>query len=155
MSFSSPNREKIVQRVRAILLTNEQHMMFIKRVKVSAPPYWVAPGGGVEDGVESLYQTLARELMEELGATAQIASPAFVLRHEKAGKNLEEHFFICHLLKYDLSQRHGPEFADPSRGLYLPDIVPLTPQAIQALNIKTVELRDWLLDNLPRLKQMC
>lgn len=146
------DRENIVQRVRAILLTDRGHLLFIKRVKPTAPPYWVAPGGGVEDYDESLYQTLARELLEELGATADVIFPAFVLRHHKKGRNLEEFFFVCRLQTLNLSLRHGPEFSDPSRGLYLPDTVALEANAIRRLNIKTPELADWLLDNLDMLR---
>lgn len=155
MTPLATNRENIVRRVRAILLNERGTLLFIKRIKPTADPYWVAPGGGVEETDESLYQTLSRELMEELGATADVVSRAFVLEHEKAGKNLEEHFFICRLNSFDLSLRHGPEFQDPSRGLFLPDFVALEPQAINALNIKTEELRGWLLDNLETLRQYC
>ena len=47
---------------------------------------------------------MERELYEELGAIAGVMDTAFVLKHEKAGKQLEEHFFVCLLRHYDLSQ---------------------------------------------------
>ncbi|GAB4337930.1 MAG: hypothetical protein Kow00117_19700 [Phototrophicales bacterium] len=144
--------EKIIQRVRAIILTDDGKILFIKRVKQAAPPYWVAPGGGVESDDDDIYGTLRRELLEELGAQVDIIKEAFILRHQKAGKNLQEHFFICRLIDYDLNLRHGPEFDDPSRGEYLLDFVPLEEQAIASLNIKTKELRDWLLQNLDTLR---
>lgn len=145
-------QDEIVRRVRAILLTPNQTLMFIKRVKPDGrPPYWVAPGGGVEDVDATLMDTLHRELGEELGATIQVMSKAFVLEHSKAGKNLEEHFYICRLLEYDLTLRNGPEFSDPAKGEYIPFEVELTPEAINAINIKTLELQDWLLNNLNRL----
>lgn len=144
--------EEIIQRVRAILLTKDGKMLFIKRVKTTAPPYWVAPGGGVESQDDDIHSTLHRELLEELGARVEILREAFVLRHEKAGKNLQEHFFICRLIDYDLSLRSGPEFDDPSRGQYLLDFVPLEKDAIARLNIKTEELRDWLMRNLYTLR---
>jgi len=140
------------QRVRAILLTDDQTLMFIKRVKPDGrPPYWVAPGGGVEEQDKTLLDTLHRELFEELGATIQVLRKAFVLEHTKAGKNLEEHFYICRLLDYDLTLRSGPEFDDPARGEYIPFEVELTVDAINAIHIKTAELQDWLLNNLNRL----
>jgi 8-oxo-dGTP pyrophosphatase MutT (NUDIX family) len=154
MADSAPPQPKIIQRVRAILLAEQRCALFIKRVKPSGAPYWVAPGGGVEDHDESLYQTLHRELMEELGATAQVLSTAFVLRHHKAGKELEEHFFICKLTNLNLGLRNGPEFNRPERGLYLPDFIPLEAQAIQSINILTEELRDWLLSHLDDLQQL-
>lgn len=135
------------RRVRAILLTGRGTVMLIKRVKRDVQPYWVAPGGGVE-GDEDVIAALHRELMEELGAEADVLERAFVLRHSIAGKNLEEHFFICCLQDYDLELRSGPEFSDPTRGVYLPDEVPLTEDALETINIKTPELRDWMIRHL-------
>lgn len=142
-----------IKRVRAILLTGRGSVLFIKRIKPNKPqPYWVAPGGGVEDVDDNLQNTLQRELCEELGATVQVMRRAFMLVHRKGGKNLEEHFFVCRLLSYDLNKRHGPEFDDPSRGLYLPDEIALTEPALNSIYIKTPQLRDWLLRNLHDLR---
>jgi 8-oxo-dGTP pyrophosphatase MutT (NUDIX family) len=154
MAYLTGNTTFITQRVRAILLAEGRCVLFIKRLKPSGTPYWVAPGGGVEEYDTNLFQTLERELREELGATATVLNPAFVLRHQMGGKNLEEHFFICKLQNLDLSLRSGPEFSDPKRGLYLPDFIPLETDAIRSLNIKTEELRDWLLSHLDDLRGM-
>jgi len=146
----TPNR-----RVRAILLTGNDSVLFIKRVKPNSHfPYWVAPGGGVELEDHNLYETLERELSEELGATATILDKAFVLEHEKAGKQLEEHFFICRLQGYDLEKRNGPEFDDPSRGEYIPEEILLDDDALQLINIKTPEMRHWMVENLDYLRDL-
>lgn len=142
----------INQRVRAILLTQHGTLLFIKRVKPGGTPYWVAPGGGVEAYDHHLVDALYRELCEELGATVEVLQTGFVLEHEKAGKNLEEHFFICRLVDYDLGLRNGPEFDDPTRGEYLPVEVPLEVEALLALNMKTVELQTWLIAHLDHLR---
>jgi 8-oxo-dGTP pyrophosphatase MutT (NUDIX family) len=155
MFESTTEENPLIQRVRAILLTEKQEVLFIKRDKPDKPtPYWVAPGGGVEREDAGLLEALHRELDEELGATAEVLKHGFVLRHNIAEKNLEEHFFICRLLDYDLSLRNGPEFEDPNRGDYIPDAVALNSEAISALNLKTVELRDWLLNNLESLRNL-
>ncbi|MGB1287883.1 MAG: NUDIX domain-containing protein [Aggregatilineales bacterium] len=140
------------RRVRAILLTDDTELLFIKRVKPNKPPYRVAPGGGMEEEDASLLATLHRELDEELGAEVEVLEDAFILLHEKAGKQLEEHFYVCRLLSMDLTRRHGPEFDDPEKGLYIPDFVPLNVAALDAVEIKTPELRDWLLDHLEDLR---
>lgn len=143
------------KRVRAILLTGKNTLMFIKRVKPHNPdPYWVAPGGGMESHDVSLTDTLNRELCEELGATATVLETAFVLHHEKAGKHLEEHFFICKLEDYDLSKRHGPEFDDPTRGDFIPVEIALDLVELNTLNIKTPEMREWIVNNLDYLRQL-
>ena len=139
----------INRRVRAILLTGDGSVLLIKRVKPNKPvPYWVAPGGGVERSDINLIATLERELYEELGAIAGVMDTAFLLKHEKAGKQLEEHFFVCLLRHYDLSQRYGPEFNDPSRGEYIPEAIPLDAAELRRINIKTPELREWMIQNL-------
>ena len=144
-----------IHRVRAILLTDEGKVLFIKRVKPhKQDPYWVAPGGGVEDYDKSLHDALARELAEELGAEYEILFDAFTLKHHKGGKDLIEHFFVCRLHDYDISLRTGPEFDDPSRGEFVPDAVDLTEDAIESINIKTEELRDWLIANLHMLRML-
>lgn len=152
MQRNTEEAQYIDRRVRAILLTGNDSVLFIKRVKPHKPvPYWVAPGGGVEHFDSDLYETLERELSEELGATATVVDTAFVLEHEKAGKQLEEHFFVCRLEDYDLSKRSGPEFEDPTRGEFIPDEVPLDDYALRSINIRTPEMRQWIVDNLDYL----
>ena len=145
----------INQRVRAILLTGRDTLLFIKRVKPDNPaPYWVAPGGGVEACDSDLQAALERELREELGARAIVLDTAFILQHRMAGKELEEHFFVCMLQGYDISLRHGPEFTDPARGQYIAHEVPLDARALRRINLKTPQLRDWLLPNLAALREI-
>ena len=148
-------KTRIDKRVRAILLTGDDSLLLIKRVKPNrSASYWVAPGGGVERYDENLIASLERELREELGAVATVLYTAFVLQHYKAGKQLEEHFFVCHLHDYDLSQRCGPEFSDPAKGDYIPVEIPLDPIELSRINIKTPELRDWLLRKLDHLRRL-
>ncbi|GEM_PF-644893 len=143
------------RRVRAIVLVPQGGILFIKRIKPHNPvAYWVAPGGGMETEDLNLYAGLRRELLEELGAKVDILGDAFVLRHHKGGKNLEEYFMLCALQGYDLSLRSGPEFDDPLRGDYLADEVALTADALNAINIKTPELHTWLIENLKMLQTL-
>lgn len=153
LDFFPPAEPSLSRRVRAIVLVPQGGILFIKRVKPHNPvAYWVAPGGGLETEDINLYAALRRELREELGARVDILGDAFVLRHHKGGKNLEEYFVICRLQGYDLSLRSGPEFEDPTRGEYLPDEVDLTEETLNQINIKTPELRDWLIENLEMLQ---
>ena len=148
-----PDPQVINRRVRAILLTRRGRLLLIKRVKpMNGTPYWVAPGGGVEAHDLDLVAALRRELWEELGAKATVLADAFVLEHEKAGKALEESFFVCRLDDYDISLRAGPEFDDPTRGEYIPDEIALRPSALKRINFQTPELRVWLLRNLTWLR---
>ena len=154
MTLAIRDQNRINERVRAIILTNSGRLLLIKRVKPHAQPYWVAPGGGVEDCDTDLFDTLHREVCEELGGTIEVIRPAFTLEHTIAGKNLREHFFICRLLHYDLEQRNGPEFNDPTRGEYIPVEISLNPDTIQRINIKTPELQNWLQDHIADLREL-
>ena len=145
----------INQRVRAILLTGDGSILLIKRVKPDrSAPYWVAPGGGVEWTDFDLITALERELYEELGAAATVLATAFVLEHVKAGKQLEEHFFVCLLHDFDLSKRYGPEFSDPARGEYIPEFVPLDNAPLDGIRFKTPELRDWMRRHIDYLRSI-
>ncbi|NJR12715.1 NUDIX domain-containing protein [bacterium] len=153
LDYFLPAEPSLSRRVRAIVLVPQGGLLFIKRVKPHNPlPYWVAPGGGLETDDANLYAALRRELYEELGAQVDILGDAFVLRHHKGGKKLEEYFVLCRLQGYDLSLRSGPEFDDPTRGDYIPDEIALTEAALNAIHIKTPELGDWLIGNLPLLQ---
>jgi 8-oxo-dGTP pyrophosphatase MutT (NUDIX family) len=63
----------MTDRVRALLTTPDGDLLTIQRVRPGQDPYWVLPGGGVEDG-EDQETALARELQEEIAATADLRS---------------------------------------------------------------------------------
>ena len=63
------------QAVRAVLLTPEQEILLMRiRPPQGGTPFWVAPGGGIEEG-ESIEDGLRRELMEELGIDGFAVGP--------------------------------------------------------------------------------
>lgn len=141
--------------MRAILLTGDGSILLIKRVKPDrSAPYWVAPGGGVEWTDFDLITALERELYEELGAAASVLATAFVLEHEKAGKQLEEHFFVFLLHDFDLSKRYGPEFSDPARGEFIPEFVALDRAPLDEIRFKTPELREWMRHHMDYLRSI-
>jgi ADP-ribose pyrophosphatase YjhB (NUDIX family) len=49
----------VTTRVRALLITQDGDLLTIRRTRPGQEPYWVLPGGGVEDG-EDLEAALAR-----------------------------------------------------------------------------------------------
>ncbi|MFD0572493.1 NUDIX domain-containing protein [Kitasatospora gansuensis] len=129
------------QRVRAVLVTPAGTTLVIKRIKPGADPYWVLVGGGVEDTDTSNEAALLREIREE------IAGEAEVLRHlheltNNAGET--EHFYIARVTTWNFADRSGPEFERNDRGEYLLEEIPLTPEAIAALNLMPPQIKDVL-----------
>lgn len=135
------------QRVRAILVTPGDDLLTIRRVRPGQPPYWVLPGGHVEPGEDPL-TALDRELREEIAATARVHSLLHVL--DRDGER--QCFYLARALDWsgDASARTGPEFTDPDpgRGEYHLQAVPLTAEAISAIDLKPDELAKVLLHHL-------
>jgi len=102
-------------RVRALLITPDGGLMTIRRVRPGQDPYWVLPGGGVENG-EGLEAALERELREEVAADAEIHSLIYILEH--GGDR--QYFYLARARSWSASagDRSGPEFTDPTRGEY-------------------------------------
>jgi ADP-ribose pyrophosphatase YjhB (NUDIX family) len=117
----------------------------IQRIRLGQAPYWVLPGGGVEAG-ENLETVLARELREEIAATADVHSLLYVL--ERGGER--QYFYLAriHTWPPDPGDRNGPEFADLARGEYHLQLMPLTAEALMAIDLKPDELAEFLVSRL-------
>ncbi|WP_131100819.1 NUDIX hydrolase [Streptomonospora litoralis] len=132
---------------RAILIDDQRRLLLIKRTKPNEPPYWTTPGGGVEETDESVEAALHRELAEELGATATVASHVFLFSYAGEDGDVVHHFFVARLSALDESTRTGTEFSDPARGSYELDRVALRGDGLAALDLKPAPLKEFILDN--------
>lgn len=132
-------------RVRALLVTPVGELLIIRRTRPGRQPYWVTPGGGTEPG-ETLEAALARELREELAATADVHSLLFV---EDDGEN-RQFFYLARALTWsaDAADWTGPESADPARGEYCLDPVPLTAAALAAIDLKPDTVAGFIRDHV-------
>jgi ADP-ribose pyrophosphatase YjhB (NUDIX family) len=135
----------VTDRVRALLVTSGHDLLVIQRIRPGQDPYWVLPGGGVETG-EDLETALVRELREEIAATADVHSLLYVL--ERGGER--QYFYLArvHSWSADPGDRAGPEFADPARGEYRLQAMPLTAEALMAIGLKPDELAEFLVSHL-------
>jgi ADP-ribose pyrophosphatase YjhB (NUDIX family) len=135
----------VTDRVRALLVTPDHDLLAIKRIRPGQDPYWVLPGGGVEAG-ESLETSLARELREEIAAAADVHSLLYVLERGPE----RQYFYLArvHSWSADPGDRTGPEFADPSNGEFHLQAVPLTAEALMAIDLKPDELTGFLVSPL-------
>jgi 8-oxo-dGTP pyrophosphatase MutT (NUDIX family) len=135
----------MTDRVRALLITPDGDLLTIRRVRPGQDPYWVLPGGGIEPG-EDLEAALARELREEIAATAAVHSLLYILDH--GGDR--QYFYLArvHAWSAEPGDRTGPEFTDPARGDYHLQPIPLTAPALAAINLKPDALARHLLGHL-------
>ncbi|MEU9339364.1 NUDIX domain-containing protein [Streptomyces sp. NPDC048290] len=125
------------QRVRAILITPDSTTLLMKRVRPGRAPYWVAVGGGVEDTDTTHETALLREIREEITGEAQIVRPFHQLKNP-SGET--EHFYLARITTWNFADRSGPEFQRDDRGEYLLEEIPLTPEALAALNLLPEEI---------------
>lgn len=133
--------------VRAILIDDLGRLVLIKRTKPGQAPYWTAPGGGVEDTDASVEAALRRELAEELGAEAAVASQVFLFSSPSDTGVAVQHFFVARLTGMNESARSGPELSDPSRGGYDLDRVDLRGDDLIGFDLKPTALKEFILAN--------
>ncbi len=79
----------VIERDGRLLVTRRQ-------TGVHLEGYWEFPGGKCDPG-ETLEACLARELMEELAASAAVGRKLLATRHAYPEKTVELHFFECTL----------------------------------------------------------
>ncbi|MGC4108572.1 MAG: NUDIX domain-containing protein [Thermomicrobiales bacterium] len=119
--------------VRALLRDADGCLVLIRRERPGRAPYWVTPGGGLESDDASLEDALRRELREELGAEATLGEVVATWTDD----GVTTHLFAATLVSMDRSLRHGPELddPDPARGTYEVVRIPVTREALDAINL--------------------
>ena len=149
---SSPATRPVVKRTARALVLDGDQLVLIKRTKPGIAPYWVTPGGGVEDDDASVLAALHREIDEELGGKITDAVPAFVDTVEHIADDGShgvklQFFFVCRLESMDLDLRHGPEIDDPC-GEYEVVRVPFSRMGLASVDIVPLTLRHYLDANI-------
>jgi 8-oxo-dGTP pyrophosphatase MutT (NUDIX family) len=127
-------------RVRAILVTRDDKLLTIQRIKPGRPPYWVLPGGGVDPSDATLEDALHREIREELAGQPDIHALVDIID----GPEDRQYIYLARIHHYDFARRSGPEFAEPGRGTYQLQAVPLTRTALTAITLVPSQVADLL-----------
>jgi 8-oxo-dGTP pyrophosphatase MutT (NUDIX family) len=135
----------MIDRVRALLITPDGDLLTIQRIRPGQDPYWVLPGGGIEPG-EDLEAALARELHEEIAATADVHSLLHILEHDGG----RQYFYLTRVRTWSAEpgDHTGPEFTDPARGEYHLQAIPLTASGLAGISLKPDTLAQRLLGHL-------
>jgi 8-oxo-dGTP pyrophosphatase MutT (NUDIX family) len=150
----------VVKRTARAILLDGDDLILIKRTRPGVAPYWVTPGGGVEDTDSTVVDALHREVDEELGAKITDVVPCFVDTVEHIAERASDisgvkvqHFFVCRLESMDLSLRHGPE-VDAPRGEYEIVRVPFSRVGIASVRLVPLSLRHYLDGNIEGVRAM-
>nr|WP_237419127.1 NUDIX domain-containing protein [Kitasatospora sp. SID7827] len=117
-------------------------MLVINRVRPGVDPYQVLVGGGVEDEDSGLEAALLREVREEIAGEATDLRP---FHRFESDKGETEHFYTARVTAWNFDDRSGPEFSRDDRGEYLFEEVPLTAEAVGALNLMPPQIKAALL----------
>lgn len=133
-------------RVRAVLLTPNDTMLLIKRIRPGIDPYWVIVGGKIEPTDASPEDALLREVREEIAGEAEIVS----LLHTVETDGERQDFYLATIEKWSFEDRTGPEFSQEGRGEYLLEEIPLTSEALDAVNLLPSEFATVLREAVER-----
>ncbi|MEV6207229.1 NUDIX domain-containing protein [Kitasatospora sp. NPDC051914] len=137
----------MTERVRAVLITPNNTTLLIKRIRAGIDPYWVIVGGGVEAIDTDREAALLREISEEIAGAAEV----LCLLHQLDNPQGEtEYFYLARIEKWDFNNRTGPEFARTDRGEYILEEIPLTEEAVGALNLMPQQFKDVLCEAIAR-----
>ncbi|MFJ6382160.1 NUDIX domain-containing protein [Kitasatospora sp. NPDC092039] len=123
-------------RVRAVLLTPNDTTLLIKRIRPGIAPYWVIVGGKVEPTDAGPEEALLREVREEIAGEAAIVS----LLHTIETDDERQDFYLATIEKWSFEERTGPEFSQEGRGEYILEEIPLTADALDAVNLLPQEI---------------
>lgn len=138
--------------VRALLLDENEELIFFRRSVPGRGVYYSAPGGKINRG-EDDETALRRELFEELGAT--VGELRYLFAAPGTDRYPTAHrFYATRLVSMDITQRTGTEFDDPGKGTYDVERIPCRSKTLRAFPLVPPELALYLrknADSLPAL----
>jgi ADP-ribose pyrophosphatase YjhB (NUDIX family) len=130
----------MIERVRAVLVTPHDKLLFLRREKTGTPVYWVTPGGHVESTDASREDALRREVEEELAGVPDIAK----LIHIIDGGTDRQYIYLARIDAWAFPDRSGPEFTETGRGIYTLDAVTMTTAGLGSVALKPDALAAFL-----------
>ncbi len=127
-------------RIRALIIEEGKILLF-RRIRPDRPaPYYVTPGGGMEEYDRSEHEAILRELKEELGVeSGDVGRKVFELIDDKGRTHI---IYECRIGKGQFEKRTGKEFEDPQKGTY--EIMWIPQDQVAQLDIRPAKLKDFL-----------
>ncbi|OPZ77530.1 MAG: RNA pyrophosphohydrolase [Alphaproteobacteria bacterium ADurb.Bin438] len=122
---------------RAILITKDNKLCVIKRIK-KGDVYYVTPGGGIEEG-ETPLMAIIRELREEIGSDCSYVNKAFEIEDEKQFDT----FYVCY--ECERIKPNGPEHQKKDvNNIY--EIINFEIEDLEKLNLVPAYIKDKVLN---------
>lgn len=139
--FMDLDELKLRRSARAILISKNKKLVLIKRTKKGISPYYVTPGGGIEEGEDSI-TALVREVKEEVGGIVEKAN--FIFHFDDYVKGNSVDFFVCHELNREAPI--GNEWSQYNSLENQYEVVEVSLNEVKDLNLKPVELKNKIID---------
>ncbi len=134
------------QRVRAIIIDQDQ-IILMARERDDREPYWVFPGGLVEEG-EGREEALERECFEELGIRVAVGKLIAERELDLYAEKQKETFFLCQKISGRLGTGQGPEFSEyKEKGWGSHEVVEIPLDQLAEVNLLPKEIKKLIMDN--------
>jgi 8-oxo-dGTP pyrophosphatase MutT (NUDIX family) len=130
----------VIDRVRAVLVTESGTTLLVKRIRPGMPLLGAA-GGHVDPDDTTLEAVLRREIREELGGEIEVLSLLHILQSEDE----RQFFYLGRIRHWSFANRTGPEFSEDGRGEYVLEEVPLALEALRMIDLKPPQIATFVL----------
>ena len=124
---------------RAILITQENKLVLMKRTKATAV-YYVTIGGGL-DGQETAEQAVLRELKEESGSVVE--KPVFAFHYKDLIRQNDVDFFVCREIERGIPT--GTEWTKWNTPDNRYELVEVSAEEARHLPLKPDDIKDKIL----------
>lgn len=129
------------------IIEEENGIVLIHRVKQredgTMRDYYVVPGGKQEKG-ETYFETLKREIKEELGITIEVNEK--LIEYESHYDNSLQIFYFCTHKKGIIGTGKGPEMTDKKHYKGLFELVVVPYDKLKEINLVPETIKDMLVE---------
>lgn len=147
------HKEGLWHKAVAVFVVNSKGQVLLQKrsaKKKMWPNMWDITAGGHVDSGEFGFESIIREIKEELGVDIEVIEKLYELDNKEIGQM--EYFFLCKYISGKLGTGDGPEFSgDPkysNRGNYIPKIVER--ENIENINLLPSQIKAKLVEDIKK-----